>query len=294
MLLASTAYGRPLDPRFSSLATRSALEPLDTRARLDLAAVVSDALGPAFAPGSELAGAAELPSVLHRSSGLFFVAIPGGEFVMGMSPAEIDEVAALFAPLGRADEARDAVSWASRPTRRVRVLPFLCAVQPSTDRVARAFLGDRYPGDERRAPTDEPILLSPRAAAELRGALGFRLLAEAEWEWVAREGGTRSWLCDPPASISFDLDPGGSTEHYPNAFGVLHAGLEFVADAWRRAYEGAPPDAIAWKPRAIPDHARGFHGSWQDELEAIRLHAGVREGKHGDDEAAVRFAIDLP
>lgn len=298
MPLVSSAYGRPLDPRFAPLSTGVALADLSPSARLALAATIASALGPAFSSGETLAGSLGLPIVLHRPTGIFFVALPGGTFVMGMSEAEIDEVAALYAPFGRADEARELVRWSTQPPRRVEVLPFLCALTPVTDRLAHARIADLlHHGDEEGyVPSDEPRAFSPRIAAELRGALGFRLLAEAEWEWIAREGGTRTWLCDPPKAISFELDPGRGGEPRPNAFGIdlLHAGLAFVADAWHAGYEGAPEDAIAWEPRAVPDNTRGCHGAWQDEMEAVRLCAGVREGRHGDDEAAVRFAIDLP
>ncbi|MDI1482409.1 hypothetical protein [Polyangium sp. y55x31] len=297
MTLVSSAYGRPLNPRFAPLASRQALDTLEPGARLALAATIAEGLGSAFVPGETLVGAAGLPTVLHRPTNMRFVAIPGGTFGMGLSETEIEEIAALYAPLGRADEARDFVRWSTQPPRRVRVLPFLCALAPVTDHLAHARLADMYPGeDEGYAPSDAPVPFAPRLAAELRGVLGFRLLSEAEWEWVAREGGARTWLRDPPQSISLALDPAREPSPRPNAFGIdlLEAGLEFVADAWHEGYAGAPADAIAWQPRAIPDNTRGCHGGFQDEIEAVRLHAGVREGRHGDDPAAVRFAIDLP
>ncbi|MDI1432373.1 formylglycine-generating enzyme family protein [Polyangium sorediatum] len=297
MTLASSAYGRPLGPLFAPLATQGALAALAPSARLALAAAMAEGLGRAFAPGDTLVGAAGLPTVLHRPTELRFVAIPGGTFVMGLSDTEMGEITALYAPLGRADEARDLVRWSTQPPRRVHVRPFLCALLPVTDRLAHARLADMYPGDdEGYVPSDTPVPFTPRLAAELRGVLGFRLLSEAEWEWIAREGGARAWLRDPPASISLALDPTRDASPRPNAFGIdlLQTGLEFVADAWHEGYAGAPDDAIAWHPRAIPDNTRGCHGGFQDEIEAVRLHAGVREGRHGDEPAAVRFAIDLP
>ena len=297
MTLASSAYGRPLHPRFAPLATREALAALSPSARLALAAEIAEGLGATFAPSDTLAGASGLPAVQHRPTAMTFLAIPGGTFVMGLSAPEVEEIVALYAPLGRADEARDLVRWSTQPPRRVRVLPFLCALAPVTDRLAHARLADLYPGDdEGHAPADASVSFAPRIAAELRGALGFRLLSEAEWEWIAREGGARAWLCDPPASISLALDPARDPSPRPNTFGIdlLRAGLEFVADGWQPGHAGAPEDAIAWHPRAIPDNTRGCHGGFEDVIEAVRLHAGVREGRHGDDPAAVRFALDLP
>ncbi len=298
MPLASAAYARPLDQRFVALSTREALHALPADARLALAASIAAALGPKFAPSPSLVGTSGLPAVVHAPSSMRLVAIPGGEFTMGMTPDEIAEIARLYAPLGRAEEARDHATWATQPPRTVRVLPFLCAEEPLFERVARALLPDVYGDDaDDGAAAETPAQVTPRRAAEIRGALGFRFLAEAEWEWIAREGGARRWLLSaPPEAISLALDPDRATSAAPNAFGIslLSAGLELVGDTWHESYEGAPSVAIAWEPRVVPEHARGCHGGWQDEMEAIRLHAGMREGRHGDDPAAVRFALDLP
>jgi hypothetical protein len=297
MPLASHSYHRPLDPRFSALLDRASLAALAPPARLEMASAIAAALGPAFQPHPELVGNAGLPAVRHEPSGLLFVAIPGGQLTMGLSPEEIAEIAALYAPLGRADEARDAVTWSTQPPHLVGVLPFLCAVQPVSDRLAHALVPDLFRGDEEGfVPGERAARVRPSIAAGIRGALGMRFLSEADWEWIAREGGARRWLSAPPARISLELDPAGGKASAPNAFGIdlLHGDLELVGDAWHEGYEGAPGDGAAWDPRAVPDNARGCHSGWQDEMEAIRLHAGVREGKHGDDEAVVRLAIDLP
>lgn len=302
MPLASTAYHRPLDPQFAALATRAVYDALAEPGRRALAGALATALGPAFSALEELAGAARLPAVLHRPTGMRFIAVVGGEMVMGLSPAELTELVGLYAPLGRAEEAREHLVWSTQPPHRVRIMPFLCASTPITARIAHILLADLLPEDEHGAePKDEPICFRPicfrpRIAAELRGALGMRLLSEAEWEWIAREGGARSWLGDPPTAISMELDPARSKAPCENGFGMdmVHAGLEFVADAWHKGYEGAPADGVAWDPRAVPDHTRGCPGQWQDEMEAARLHAGVREGRHGDEDAAVRFVLDLP
>jgi len=296
MPLASTAYARPLDLRFTSLTTLESLRAHASEARCALAAVIAGALGSKFAPCDALVGQEGLPAVVHLPTGMRLVAIPGGEFVMGMDAREVDEIARLYAPLGRADEAREYVTWATQPPRTVRVQPFLCMQEPISERVARLLLPEVYDEDDLDG-ADETALVTPRRAAEIRGALGFRFLAEAEWEWIAREGGARRWLLDePPSAISLDFDPARGGNASPNGFGfsLLRVGLELVGDTWHQSYESAPSVAIAWEPRVVPEHARGCHAGWQDELEAIRLHAGAREGRHGDDVAAVRFALDLP
>jgi len=297
MPLASTAYDRPINLRLAPLSTLDTLSLLATPGRLALAVEIAAELGSGFVAGGSLIGSAGLPTLVHRATGLVFAAIPGGEFIMGMTREEIAEIVMLYAALGRAEEAREAVSWATQPPRRVGVLPFLCAVSPVTDRIAYTLLADIHHGDdETYVPRDAPIPFAPRVAAELRGALGFRFLAEAEWEWIAREGGVRTTLAEKPKAISLDLDPARSPEPRPNAYGIdlYHAGLEFVADRWHKGYDGAPGYALAWAPRVIPEHTRGCPSDFRDDIEAIRLWAGVREGKSGEDSAMARFALDLP
>lgn len=297
MPLVSTAYGRPLSPRFAALGSSEAFAALGSAQRRALAAEIATALGASFSASAELAGAAALPCVLHRPTGQRFIAICGGKMVMGLSAEEVDEIVRLYAPLSRAEEARQHALWATQPPRAVEIRPFLCASMPMTKRIAAPLLADLlHDGSAEEAPLEAPIGFRPRIAAELRGALGMRMLSEAEWEWIAREGGARHWLGQSPAAISLALDPARSTEKHENAFGIdlVHSGLEFVADAWHQSYAGAPSVGIAWEPRAIPDHTRGCPSHWEDEMEAMRLLAGMREGRHGDEDAVVRFAIDLP
>jgi len=117
----------------------------------------------------------------------------------------------------------------------------------------------------------------------------YRLLSEAEWEYVARAGRTTRypWGNDPGnnranfvASGSKWSDeqtaPVGSFE--PNAFG-LHDMIgnvwEWVQDCWNESYAGAPSDGSAWE-----SGDRGLRvlrgGSWDDRPEYARVATRLR------------------
>ena len=111
----------------------------------------------------------------------------------------------------------------------------------------------------------------------------YRLLSEAEWEYVARAGSTTKYWwgnaadhdhanygkdeCCGGAVAGADLwehtSPVGSFE--PNAFGLFDTAgnvWEWVEDCWNENYRGAPRNGSAWKSGNCDKHVlRG--GSWR-------------------------------
>ena len=105
----------------------------------------------------------------------------------------------------------------------------------------------------------------------------YRLLSEAEWEYVARAGSSTAYSwgngigsnranCDSCGS-QWDIRqtaPAGSFA--ANAFGVhdMHGNVwEWVEDCWNEGYAGAPADGNAWRSGECSERVlRG--GAWYD------------------------------
>lgn len=116
----------------------------------------------------------------------------------------------------------------------------------------------------------------------------YRLLSEAEWEYVARAGSTRqfTWgseIGEENANCGgcatewdfFQTSPAGSFA--PNAFGLhdMHGNVwEWVEDCWNQNYEGAPSNGSAW-----------LSGDCSQRI----LRGGSYDDFHYDLRSAVRF-----
>ena len=128
-----------------------------------------------------------------------------------------------------------------------------------------------------------------------RTGASYRLLSEAEWEYVARAGTTtRYWWGDAVGrnrANCFDCGsrwdgeqtaPGGSFE--TNAFGLHDVSgnvSEWVEDCWSRNYLAAPSDGAAWTTGDDYDcDSRVLRGgSWLDDSMDVRSAARSREAR---------------
>jgi formylglycine-generating enzyme required for sulfatase activity len=185
---------------------------------------------------------AALP-LLHQKSGLVFLAVPGGEFQMGISEQDLLELSEFVDWDSTTAGMASALAEKARPVRRVRVEPFLCTRRLVTqaDLVVQSQLGLSVPsfrdgGYERDA--------SRRFAR----SLGFRLPSEAELEWLARDGSGAAMVLDlmrgEDSSDEYDYrgDP-----YRPSRFGVLDQfDTQWAEDDFHSNYEGAPATSHPW------------------------------------------------
>ena len=146
-----------------------------------------------------------------------------------------------------------------------------------------------------------------------RTGYSYRLLSEAEWEYVARAGTTAARYWGEPSNQACSYAnvhdatskqingftweahacddghvrtaPAGS--YRPNDFGVydmLGNVYELVADCWNENYSGAPGDGRIRTDGDCSRHAlRG--GAWNSEPEVVRAAARIHDvsGNHNDD-----------
>lgn len=125
----------------------------------------------------------------------------------------------------------------------------------------------------------------------------YRLLTEAEWEYVARSGSSAAfWWGNKPAIERAVCDGckalNNSTvevgEYKANAFGLVDTSgnvAEWVADCWHEDYKGAPSDGSAWLEGNGGDCTRAVvrGGSWLSEPLAVRSASRDRAVKTSSD-----------
>jgi len=179
----------------------------------------------------------------HDLTGLEFVQVPGGAFIMGKPRGE-----GFRAPQGNE----------KAPRHRVTIKPFLICRTEVTQSVWDALSG----ADERRFENspETPIEgVSWFDVTEWCQRAGLRLPTEAEWEYACRAGtdtlysfgdddgqvSDYAWIADN--SQGTPQPPGRKN---PNAFGLfdMHGNLwEWCQDWYKEDYVGTPVDGSAYE-----------------------------------------------
>lgn len=198
----------------------------------------------------------EIELYMHLASGLLFVLVPSGEFLMG-SPDEEQ---------GRRDD--------EGPRHRVRVVSFLLCRKPVSKRAWSKVMGiepDRW-------TADDPVQVNWNAAVAWCLKAGLRLPSEAEWEYACRALTTTPY-CFGLWSDAFDSEGSSSWPprwHGLNTFGLfhVHGGVwEWCQDNWHVSYLDAPADGRAWLGPDPMRVLRGGAGPLAPEWRSARRNA---------------------
>lgn len=222
--------------------------------------------------------------VKHVPSGLRMQFVPGGSFVQGFSPEEEaalrDEVSRTGSRSGASGLHILGDAAPMRPTREVRVRPFVMTFEPLSAEELRSLLGL----DEQAKTGLLPECLSSAVAEQIGPALakhGLRIPSESEWEYAYR-GGSRAPF---PWGVELPEDPNVPN----NQFDLQSMGeySELVADGYHPDYTGAPDDGSARDPGGRPRVARGGAaevwpwqgvGEWVSMLSAFRSPSSQHDG----------------
>jgi formylglycine-generating enzyme required for sulfatase activity len=255
---------------------------------------LAKALGASWKPIAP-AGEHALPRLQSTKLGVTLVAIPGGTLQMGLSPAEQRDLTRRVK--GRGPEAAAHVrelGRLARPVHAVEVDAFLCAETPVLARHARKLGCD---GDAANAHAVVRMDSETAAAVVTRSKL--RLLAEAEWEWVARAAGKHAWLSgDDEPEVWAQRVIATKPAALDHPLGIVALGWgEWIDDGWHASYKGAPKRSGAWTPTSRPELVLGgvlAVWPWQVGGELVLCHAASRDRAGVDSVQAVRFACDLP
>ncbi len=255
--------------------------------RLTLAAPLAELLGAEFRPHASLVGDRGMVAVDHLPTGLCFVAVPGGDFEMGLSETDVDDAARYIPFSAGVQRSIQLIEASATPVHRVTIAPFLIATRPLED----AELVESLSGD----PMGTPVMRPDKAIELERRAAGFRLPSEAELEYVHREAGAVHFVNDGARIYS-------STHRWPreNGWGLqgLNAGA-WAGDEWHDDYRGAPSTSARWSEGGVPGVFRGclpYGPDQHDEQLIFGLAACRGQGNvPGDIDVYVRLArsIDL-
>lgn len=277
------------------LASLKVWSKLEASQKSKVAKSLAKSLGEAFT-FVDFVGAHELMRFQHTALKLHFIAIPGGKYSMGLSDDEKKELTRLAKKHGNEEAkffARD-IAETARPVHSVKLPPFLCAQAPITGAQGKKFTKSA----ELLGSNHNIYWYGAKVVLKLTEQSDTRLLTEAEWEYIARAGGTRTWLNGeeaPQEYASRILSAKLLEDDHP--FGVCGLGWgTWVEDSWHLGYKNAPADGSAWEPREIPNVVRSgalLSYPWQMDGEEFMLHTAYRE-RMQDKQFPVLLAHDLP
>lgn len=172
--------------------------------------------------------------LLYKPYKIKFALIPGGKFTMGITDSDIKDAKTYIEWNDDVEEIVENKKQHALPVHTVTVDPFLCAVEPMEGENLEAIL--------KRELEEGGFELR-----EVRNAindLNFRLPSEAEFEWLAREGGIRSSILNIGPNYE---TLGSKAEQQPHRFGIeCMYYSQWVEDDWHEDYTDAPTTSAPW------------------------------------------------
>ncbi|MEZ4302982.1 MAG: hypothetical protein R3B70_49115 [Polyangiaceae bacterium] len=267
-----------------SLSDIRTFQSLSTEARGELAEAVAARLGPEFAPEEQEEGVCAL-LFRHLTSGLVLALVPGGGFEMGLTGADIAELRDFLQSEDLMREALEGATSEMLPAHRVEVAPFL---------IARELLGaaevERLSNLRFKGPNCS--MLHRDEARDLARSLGFRLVSEAELEWIQREGGTCSFTLDAARKLE---EIGRDSTLLTSRLGIVELFDEqWVEDDYHATYDGAPSTSSPWMDGDPAGVFRGGSGpEYVDEPQQVVGILAAMRGNGAMAQARIRLALDI-
>ena len=216
-------------------------------------------------------------------TGMEFVLIPAGEFIMGTNCPDDD-------PFTEANEFENCARKEEHPAHRVVINePFYMGKYEVTQEEWYRVMGnnpayfktEKVGMDSRRHPVEniswnDAQEFLKRLNAQSSGVT-FQLPSEAEWEYAARAGTSTAYsFGDDPNQLGdyawcYDGNSNNMThpvgEKLPNPFGLydMYGNVwEWLADSWHDNYNGAPTDGSVWGKLGDKKAKLLRGGSWDD------------------------------
>ncbi len=218
---------------------------------------------------------------------LEMVEIPGGSFMMGTSPDDIEKVVAEYkrSYSDKEEDARRWVGWET-PQHKVTVPSFYMGKYQVTQAQWRAIMGNnpsRFKGNDKLPVENMSWEDSIEFCKKLSEKTGkeYRLPSEAEWEYACRAGTTTAFAFGEtitPEIVNYDGNysygeaakgeyrqktiPVGSLG-VANEFGLydMHGNVwEWCQDTWHSDYTDAPVDGSAQEKQPSNNTSRLLRG----------------------------------
>jgi formylglycine-generating enzyme required for sulfatase activity len=261
-------------------------------------------------------------SICEKATGIVFLLIPGGTFMMGFDETQKQALVELRRQRIEDDE-QDVVDiiddsfinsnfW--HPVHPVHLAPFLLARFPLRWSEANELISvdesnflyrDYLNGPP--MPNAEVAYLSIEEVEALLQASGHVLPSESQWEYACRAGSTTLFFWGNDLSNLYlveNFNNKAANDAASNRFGLVNMGFhgDICADIWHDNYEGAPSDGSPWLSGNSSNGERVVRGGaavvypWQGCYEWLSMLSAVRSDSGACEELGVnvRLAHLLP